>query len=706
MSGLNEPQREAVEHGDGPLVIFATAGSGKTRCLTRRIATLINRGVAPGRILAVTFTNKAANELRERLDAMVGEQAKSLHVGTFHATCARILRGLASHIGRTNDYVIYDDADQNTLIKQIVEELRLDKEHYAADDLALRIQQEKQRATSPDELERLAAENGLTELESTFIRVWRKYEDWMKSCNALDFEDLILCTMRLAESEDLVGEKLRSKYHHVLVDEYQDTNHTQYRLVRAFGSSRNICVVGDDSQSIYSWRGAEVRNIREFHLDYPDAKVIKLEQNYRSTKRIVAVAQAIIGQSKDCVQKNAWTANEDGAHVTVIETVDDRAEATFVAKTIQSALELGESPHEIAILYRTHAQSRSIEEELRLRGVPYQVIGGLSFYDRMEVKDILSYLRLIQNPRSDVDLLRVINTPTRGIGSATLRRIADIAASRNSRLFDALEHAAVAPEIRRSERENISRFQKLISELSKAAPTMRPSDIVKRVLTDSGYRRMWESDATENTKLGRAAKAKEAGERVENLDEFINGIASYEKVTSDQGDTATLRSYLERVSLLTSGDEKKDKNRVSMMTGHAVKGLEFNRVFLVGVEDGRLPLKHAILKASELEEERRLAYVMITRARKHLTISHAQTRFVRGELQVCRPSRFLSALPPQSVSLVAQEGEHPLVQLFADLRSGLQVLHRSLCRRRLPRQRASSRRASVIVLPAWHTEHF
>jgi DNA helicase II / ATP-dependent DNA helicase PcrA len=637
--GLNPAQAEAAMHAHGPLVIFAGAGSGKTSTITRRCANLIQRhGIKPENILLVTFTNKAANEMKERMESMLGKgQLRGLWSGTFHSVCARMLRTYAEHAHRRKDFVIYDSHDQEVVCRQIVNELGLDKKVFPPSGLADKIQKCKQEALTDDDLPHETAE------EIRFIDIRHRYERWMHNCNALDFEDLILLTMQLAEGDTEVGDKLRGRFSHVLVDEFQDTNSTQYRLVRAFGSSRNICVVGDDDQCIYTWRGARVQNIRGFATDYPEAKVVKLEQNYRSTKHIVAAALGVIEPSEGRTPKELWTANDPGSRVAIIEMPDDRQEAKFLAAKVKQLMNVGHGLNGMAILYRTHAQSRVIEEELRMWSVPYRVVGGFRFYDRKEVKDLLSYIRLIANKDSDVDLLRIINEPPRGIGAGTAKRIGEVASSRGISLWGALPYMAQSPELRPKEQSQIGRFRQMIEELSGQADTVRASELAVQVVMTTGYKTMWLDEARDFRQEGQRVKAEEAEERAANCDEVVEAIAHYERQTLESGEIPTLRGYLEMVSLIMDQEKNEAVEKLTLMTVHAAKGLEFPFVWIVGAEEGHFP--HGEADKDEIAESQRLLYVAITRAKKQLWITHAETRWLHGQQQYKEPSRFLALIP-------------------------------------------------------------
>ena len=634
--GLNPQQAEAAMHVDGPLVIFAGAGSGKTASVTHRCANLLRSGVPAHEILLVTFTNKAANEMKERMARMVGRDLlRGLWAGTFHSVAARFLRTYAHEVDRRQDFVIYDDRHQETVVRQIVDELGLDKKVFGSKLLVERIQLAKQDAKTPDGV----LEGDPSPDEIQFADIWRRYENWLRSSNAMDFEDLILFGMRLAESDTDTGRALRSRFRYVTVDEFQDTNTTQYRMVKALATNRNFCVVGDDDQCIYTWRGAKVENIRSFTTEFPDAKVVKLEQNYRSTKNVVGAALAVIAQSKDRVPKELWTANEDGARVAFIKCPDDRLEAKFVAERVKKLMNGQNSLEDVAVLYRTHAQSRVIEDALRMWSIPYRIIGGHGFYDRKEIRDLMSYLRLIVNCDSDVDLLRVINEPARGVGAGTVGRLRDVATSMKVSLWSALPYARKTPEIRPREREGIGRFTDMMNVLMLDAMGMRPSEVALKAIFETGYKVSLQMEAKELKALGRNKEAEEEEERAANCDELVEAIAYYERTTLDSGEIPTLRGYLEMVALMLEKDKEKADERLTLMTVHASKGLEFAHLFLVGVEDGHFPGRDAALE--DIEEARRLVYVGMTRARRQLWMTHCEQRMRYTEIIECSPSRFL-----------------------------------------------------------------
>ena len=636
MSTLNEPQARAVEHARGPLLIFAGAGSGKTRTITYRVANLLaTHRVPPYRILAVTFTNKAAGEMRARLEQLAGaELARDLWVGTFHAVCARILRRHHDEVGLSQRFVIYDESDQRAVMARLLKARGYDERRYPPKWVLSRILAEKREGRGPSEL----AEN---EPIPDLGLIYEQYQRAMITADAVDFEDLIVHLMRIVEDPDSPGgQLLRARFSYVLVDEFQDTNITQYRLVRALSSvHRNLCVVGDDDQSIYSWRGADVRIIRGFEQDFPDATVIKLEQNYRSTGNIVAAALGVIEPARERAPKSLWTAADAGEPVVVRGVMDEREEATFVVRTAQAEIARGVSPREIAVFYRVHAQSRVLEEAFRARNVPYQIVGGMKFFERAEVKDLLAYLRLIENPKSDADLMRVINVPARGIGSKTLEVLQASAQGRGSSLYEALPPLLADPACPAPVKKKLAVFWELMEKLRRLSLELLPHELTTRVIEQSGYLETLESE-----------DSAESDARLGNLRELAGSVADYEAERHALGEPPTLSGYLERITLVSPTDAAKDTPSVSLMTVHSAKGLEFHTVLLTGMEEEVFPYRGVENDSfEELEEERRLAYVAITRARHRLFITHAGSRSLFGQLRYLAPSRFLGELPRSAV---------------------------------------------------------
>jgi DNA helicase-2/ATP-dependent DNA helicase PcrA len=605
---LNPPQAEAVAHVEGPLLVFAGAGSGKTRVITYRIANLVARErVAPWRILAVTFTNKAAGEMRARLERpeMLGAVARDLWVGTFHATCAKFLRLFPEAIERTKSFVIYDTTDQKAVMTRALRDLDLDEKRYPPKQVLARVHKEKQEGRGPADMSLDSF------MDDVIKKAYGKYEDALRAANALDFEDLILGVVRILEAPAdgtmpveviRAKEALQKKFDYVLVDEFQDTNQIQSRLIKALvARTRNVCVVGDDDQSIYRWRGADVRNIRGFRKDYPDAKVVKLEQNYRSTKRIVSAALAVIAPSPTREPKELWTDNDDGAPIRVVACADERDEAACVVRTIKDARDAGISPRDVAVFYRVHAQSRVLEEALRAVDMPYQIIGGTKFYERAEIKDAIAYLRVLVNPKSDVDVLRIINTPARRIGNTTVERVATYASTQRISLFEALQRLDdFSEDLGTAPRKRLGQFRELMKGLVEESKERPPADVLRMVLAKSGYKTALEAEDTA-----------EAEGRLENLAELEGSMHDYAVEAEARGEVPSLDGFLERVSLQSDTDKMDadgaPRERVTLMTVHGAKGLEFDLVMLTGMEEDMFPYRNQEPRSpEEMEEERRL----------------------------------------------------------------------------------------------------
>jgi DNA helicase-2/ATP-dependent DNA helicase PcrA len=626
---LNPPQLQATLHLDGPLMVFAGAGSGKTRVITYRIAHILEAtGVAPWRVMAVTFTNKAAGEMRERIARLVGrEQARELWVATFHATGAKLLRRYGEALGLRRDFAIYDDSDQRSVMNRVYEELKYDDKSLAKSAVLHAIDRAKQEVLSPDDLLGRAR----TPQEKAIATAYASYEKRLAANNAVDFGDLLSKTAWLLEHDDAVREELRERFRYLLVDEFQDTNNAQYRILRALvGEHHNLCVVGDDDQAIYGWRGADVRNIQYFRRDYPGATVIKLEQNYRSTKRILRAANAVISKAAEREAKTLFTDNGEGAPIEVLRSEDERAEARAIALRVKGALRQGTAAREVALFYRIHAQSRPLEEALRAENVPYAIIGGLRFYDRAEVKDLLAYLRLMTNPNDDVSVLRVINTPPRKIGKTTVDRVVAHAAAVNTSVWKVIASGDLPDDVAGAARKALAGFYALVSALRREAPELltKPWELADLVYKRTGY-----ADLLADT------SDPENEARRENVAELLGSMKYYQQEEPEP----TLEQYLERVSLSEETAQADASERVSLMTVHSAKGLEFNVVFVAAMEDGMFPYKGVDLGdgSDEMEEERRLAYVAITRARQHLVLSHAGFRQIFGQTRPGPPSRFL-----------------------------------------------------------------
>ena len=633
---LNDPQAEAVAHVRGPLLVFAGAGSGKTRVITYRIANLVACArVPPYRILAVTFTNKAAGEMRARCSKLLGDDiARDLWVGTFHATCAKLLRVHGHAAGLERNFVIYDAADQKAVVTRVLRELGLDEKRYPPRAALARIHAEKQEGRGPRDM------SVDSYMDDAILKIYEAYEAHLRAANAVDFEDLILYTVRiLGDVSSPEGARIRRRYDYVLVDEFQDTNATQYRFLRELAKEHgNLCVVGDDDQSIYRWRGADVRNIRGFKEDFPGAGVVKLEQNYRSTARIVRAALGVIAASRNREPKELWTANDDGDLIEIVAAQNERDEAALCVRAIREARESGTDPKDIAIFYRINAQSRVLEEALRAADVPYQIVGGMKFYERAEVKDALAYLRVLVNPKSDVDLLRIVNTPARGIGSTTIERLTAFATAQDITVFDSLARLGEISELAAAAKKKLTTFREMLLALQTAAREEPPSVVLENVLDATGYRSALKNE--DNA---------ESDARLENLQELYGSLKDYEEEAHAAGEAPTLASFLERVSLQSDVDQMADAPRVTMMTVHSAKGLEFEIVLLTGMEEEMFPYRGLEPGGhEELEEERRLAYVAITRARRRLVVTHVQARQIFGTTRWGRPSRFLADIPAEA----------------------------------------------------------
>ena len=641
LSGLNPPQREAVVHAGGPLLVLAGAGSGKTRVITHRIAYLIHAlGVDPYRILAVTFTNKAAREMRERVEALLDRDCRGLWVRTFHSACARILRAHADRIGYGADFAIYDGRDQKALIRSCLADAEIDPKRYSPEGIHARISRAKNELVGPEEFAGRAAEFGP---EAKAAAVYPLYQQRLRENNAVDFDDLLYLTVRLFEKDPEVLALYQERFLHVLVDEYQDTNRAQYRLVRLLTARhRNLCVVGDDDQSIYSWRGAEIGNILSLRRDHPDLRVIRLEQNYRSTQPILAAAWHVVQNNVRREPKKLWTDRAGGDPVTWIEVEDEVEEAEEVARRVREMAGSGLPLSGIAVFYRVNAQSRALEEGFRRFGIPHRVVGAYRFYDRKEVRDLLAYLLVILNPRDGINLRRILNVPPRGVGPATLERLEAYARDRGLALFHAMEAATSQGLLRGKAGSELGRLARLLGELSEQAASLAPSALLERVDRAVGY-----------TAALQASHDPTAEARLENVQELFSAAAEYE----ERSDEPSLAGFLEEVALVSDADQADaDQGAVTLMTLHAAKGLEFPVVFLTGLEEGLLPHKNSLDHPDGLEEERRLCYVGFTRARERLLLLSARSRRIYGFSRGCVPSRFLQEIPGD---LLVEEGASP-----------------------------------------------
>ena len=634
---LNEPQREAVYHTDGPLLILAGAGSGKTRVLTHRIAYLIEeRNVNPWNILAITFTNKAAGEMRERVDSLVGFGSESIWVSTFHSMCVRILRRFIDRLGYDNRFTIYDTDDQKTLMKEVCKKVAIDTKVFKERSLMSAISSAKNELILPDEFE-LNAGGDFAKLK--IAKVYREYEAQLKANNALDFDDLLVKTVQLLQTQPDVLENYQERFRYIMVDEYQDTNTVQFQLVRLLaGKYRNLCVVGDDNQSIYKFRGANIRNILDFEHEFSDACVIKLEQNYRSTGNILNAANRVIANNKGRKEKTLWTANGEGelVHLRQFDTGYD--EADFIAEDIKKEVRAGASYNDHAVLYRTNAQSRLLEEKFVAMNVPYKIVGGVNFYARREIKDLLAYLKTIDNGMDDIAVRRIINVPKRGIGLTTINRIQESAAERGLGFYETLMAPELIPGIGRSAAK-LDSFAALIEYFKGLTGQMSITDLLREVIEKTGYMESLDSEDKEDAQA-----------RKENIDELINKAAAYEEAAEDRDEPATLSAFLEEVALVADIDSlDEEQDYVVLMTLHSAKGLEFPHVYLAGMEDGLFPSYMTITSddRDDLEEERRLCYVGITRAEQELTLTCARRRMVRGETQYNKISRFIKEIPAE-----------------------------------------------------------
>ena len=653
---LNEPQREAVYHTDGPLLILAGAGSGKTRVLTHRIAYLIGeRGVDAWNILAITFTNKAAEEMRQRVDNLVGFGAKSVWVSTFHSACVRILRRFIDRLGYENHFTIYDTDDQKTLIKEVCRKVDVDTKVFKERSLLSAISSAKNEMILPDEFE-LNAGGDFAKMK--IAKVYREYEAQMRANNALDFDDLLVKTVQLLQTQPDVLESYQERFRYIMVDEYQDTNTVQFQLVSLLaGKYKNLCVVGDDDQSIYKFRGANIRNILDFEHEFPDAKVIKLEQNYRSTGNILNAANSVIANNRGRKEKSLWTENGEGELIRLRQFDTAFDEADFIGEDIKSAVRQGGSYNDSAVLYRTNAQSRLLEEKFIAMNIPYKIVGGVNFYARREIKDLLAYLKTIDNGRDDVAVRRIINVPKRGIGLTTINRIQESATERGIGFYEALLAPELIAGVGRSATK-LDSFAALIEYFKTLAEEMNITDLLQEVIEKTGYIESLENEDKEEAKT-----------RKENIDELISKAATYEESCQDKDEKATLSGFLEEVALVADIDSlDEDQEYVVLMTLHSAKGLEFPRVYLAGMEDGLFPGYMSINAGDreELEEERRLCYVGITRAEQELTLTSARRRMVHGETQYNPMSRFVKEIPRELLDTgnkkFTQETEMPAQQ--------------------------------------------
>lgn len=644
LDGLNPMQQEAVRKTDGPLLIMAGAGSGKTRVLTHRIAYLMaEKEVPPWNILAITFTNKAAREMKERISKIVGSVADEIWISTFHSMCVRILRRDIDRIGINRNFSILDTTDQLSVIKNVLKELNIDTKKYEARSMLGAISSAKNELMTPEQF----AKQPLGPYEEIVSKVYTGYQKRLRKNQALDFDDLIMTTIHLFERVPEVLEYYQRKFQYVHVDEYQDTNHAQYKLVKLIGARlKNVCVVGDSDQSIYRWRGADITNILNFEKDYPNAEMILLEQNYRSTKRILQAANHVISNNFNRKPKNLWTENNEGQKIVYYKADTENAEAQFVVGKIKEIMQNDPSRtlSDFAILYRTNAQSRVMEEVLLKSNINYQIVGGTKFYDRKEIKDILAYLRLISNPDDDISLTRIVNVPKRGIGATSLDKVAAYAAQHDISIYEAIRDVDLLGISGRAT-ASLKEFRNLIDNYTQMQEYLSVTELVEEILTKSGYRDMLKQE-----------KTIEAQSRLENIDEFLSVTKNFEEKNDDK----TLIAFLTDLALVADIDKLDEETgeeleTVILMTLHAAKGLEFPVVFLIGLEEGVFPHSRSLFEEVEMEEERRLAYVGITRAEQELYMTSAQMRTLFGRTNMNPPSRFIKEIPEELVDNVIEE---------------------------------------------------
>ena len=630
---LNDRQCEAVKHTEGPLLITAGAGSGKTKVLTCRIAHLLELGVAPYRILAITFTNKAAKEMKERVTNLVGAQADSIWLSTFHSFCAKLLRfEVDGFHGYTRNFTIYDSSDQLVLVKDCLKKLNLDDKQFMPRSVLGTISSAKNVLMDAKAFAAKASDF----YEQKVADVYALYQEKLRENNAVDFDDLLFLAVRLLQEKEDVREKYQSRFQYILVDEYQDTNHAQYALTKILAARwRNICVVGDADQSIYAWRGADIRNIIDFTRDYPDAASIKLEQNYRSTKTILHAANAVIDNNESRPKKTLWTENPAGNKIIHYQAQTEHDEADYIAGVIYNRHEISHEPYgDMAILFRTNAQSRVLEEKLMRYAIPYTMVGGTKFYDRKEIKDVLAYLRLLYNPEDSLSLTRIINVPKRNIGATTMEHVAAYAEEQGISLFEALSSTDEIPVTKRA-RTSLENFAAMIFDLLNDIEGKDVLSLIETVIKETGYGDMLDKEA-EHDPQGESRK--------ENVGEFLSVAKDY----MDSNPDGNLQDFLENVALVSDVDDfESSDSKVTLMTLHAAKGLEFPVVFLTGLDEGLFPHSRTLLDPAQVEEERRLAYVGITRAERQLYVTNATTRTMYGRISAYMPSRFLAEIPPQ-----------------------------------------------------------
>lgn len=640
---LNEMQKKAVLQTEGPVLILAGAGSGKTGALTVRIAHLLETGVKPWNILAITFTNKAAKEMRERVEKLVGDGARDMWISTFHSTCVRILRREIHHLDYENQFSIYDGDDQEKIMREAFKRLNMsttDKSFSVKGAMAV-ISHLKEEMTSWEEYSQKVDKNDLKAVR--IAKVYQTYQKMLKENNALDFDDLIYKTVLLFRSFPDVLEKYQDRFRYIMVDEYQDTNTSQYELVAMLANKhKNLCVVGDDDQSIYGWRGANIRNILDFEKDFPDTTVIKLEQNYRSTKKILEAANAVIHHNQTRKDKTLWTENDAGSILHIFKADNEYDECRFVAEKIQELEKAGRKRNEMAVLYRTNAQSRAVEDQMVKKGIPYRLFGGVRFYERKEIRDILSYLKVMANPADTIALRRIINVPKRGIGETSLDKLAAFAEEQNIPLYGALARLDEITTLK-TRIAKFKDFYELFEHLREDAEGLSVAELIDAVVKRTGYLQILMAEGTD-----------EALNRIQNIDEFVNKAAEFDKANPE----GNLEGFLEEVALVADIDSYEEgEEAVALMTLHSAKGLEFPYVFIIGMEEGIFPGYRAVMYGGEkeIEEERRLCYVGITRAKEELFLTHAKNRMQHGITQYNPPSRFLKEIPADLVDLPTRQ---------------------------------------------------
>lgn len=649
LNTLNKSQREAVETLNGPLLILAGAGSGKTRVLTYRIAHLIDNGVYPDNILAITFTNKAAKEMKERIEDLVDEKARRIWIGTFHSICVRILRQHIDKLGYDKNFVIYDSSDQEKLVKECLKELNIDEKQNPPKMFLNGIGNLKDNLINWRDFKK---DNHNKFEKKNLVDIYEKYQNKLENNNALDFDDIIMKTVELFKSNEDIISYYQRKFSHILVDEYQDTNGAQYNLIKTLASAhKNLCVVGDDDQSIYGWRGADIKNILEFEKDYENTKVIKLEQNYRCTKKILDAANFVIANNEKRKNKKLWTENETGDFIKIYKGNNDKDEANFIGETIKSSINEGAAAKDFAVLYRTNAMSRVIEESLMNKGIPYKLIGGLRFYDRKEVKDIIAYLRVINNPADSVSLERIINVPKRGIGDSSLDKVREFASFSDISIYNAMLDLDEISALTKRASNSINKFISMMNTFIMSKDNLKVSELIQEIMDKTDYIDELKKD-----------QDKDKIDRVQNVQEFYSAAVEFE---AGDDEDKSLSAFLEKVALVSDQDSIDDRSRVTLMTLHTAKGLEFPTVFIAGFEEGVFPHFSAQEDENEMEEERRLCYVGITRAKKELYITCARQRLIFGRTTFNTPSSFIDEIPEDIIEDISPKPKENFNRVYS-----------------------------------------